>query len=90
MRGVQTRTLIAYIGARGFCATLPFLVLPDIYTGPAARALGGVDVGWLVGLIVAGGAYLLLCRSLDVTRESDAVRASESELRSLTDSRSVR
>ena len=50
-----SRGLTAY--ALGFCATLPFFVLPDVYTGPAARALGGVDVGWLVGLIVAGGAY---------------------------------
>ena len=74
-----SRGLIAYV--LGFGATLPFFVLPDVYTGPAARALGGVDVGWLVGLLVAGGAYLLLCRSLDVSRESDAVRESESALR---------
>ena len=74
-----SRGLIAY--GLGFSATLPFLVLPDIYTGPAARALGGVDVGWLVGLIVAGGAYLLLCRSLEVSGENAAIRASESALR---------
>jgi purine-cytosine permease-like protein len=41
-----TRGLIAY--SLGFITTLPFFVLPDIYMGPAARALGGVDVGWLV------------------------------------------
>ena len=28
--------------------------------GPAARALGGVDLTWLVGAIVAGGCYLVL------------------------------
>ena len=61
-----TRGLVAYV--LGFVATLPFFVLPDVYTGPAARALGGVDVGWLVGLIVSGGAYALLCRSMDVSR----------------------
>ena len=38
------RGLAAYL--IGFVATLPFFVLPDVYTGPAARALGGVDVGW--------------------------------------------
>ncbi|MGA2707659.1 MAG: cytosine permease [Steroidobacteraceae bacterium] len=76
-----TRGLVAYV--LGFVATLPFFVLPDVYTGPAARALGGVDVGWLVGLIVSGGAYALLCRSMDVSREGEAIRESESALRSL-------
>jgi hypothetical protein len=33
------RGLTAYVV--GFVATLPFFVLPDVYTGPAARALGG-------------------------------------------------
>ncbi len=74
-----SRGLIAY--ALGFCATLPFFVLPDLYTGPAARALGGVDVGWLVGLIVSGGAYLILSRSLNVSNEEGAINASESALR---------
>jgi NCS1 family nucleobase:cation symporter-1 len=73
------RGLIAY--ALGFLATLPFFVLPDVYTGPAARALGGVDVGWLVGLAVSGGTYLLLCRSLDVAAEGIAILESEHELR---------
>lgn len=76
-----TRGLIAY--ALGFMATLPFFVLPDIYTGPAARALGGVDVGWLVGLLVSGGAYLLLCRSLEVSGEASAIQGSESALQAL-------
>jgi purine-cytosine permease-like protein len=73
-----SRGLIAY--ALGFCATLPFFVLPDMYTGPAARALGGVDVGWLVGLIVSGGAYLLLSRSLNVSNEEAAITESENAL----------
>ena len=76
-----TRGLIAY--ALGFIATLPFFVLPDVYMGPASRVLGGVDVGWLVGLGVSGGAYLLLCRSLDVAAESGAIRESESALRGM-------
>jgi nucleobase:cation symporter-1, NCS1 family len=68
----------------GFVATLPFFVLPDVYTGPAARALGGVDIGWLVGLIVSGAIYFLLCRSLDVSQESAAIVASERDLRLLS------
>jgi nucleobase:cation symporter-1, NCS1 family len=74
-----TRGLLAYI--LGFLATLPFFVLPDVYTGPAARALGGVDIGWLVGLIVAGASYLVLCRSLDVSKENGAIAESDDALR---------
>ncbi len=74
-----TRGLIAYV--LGFLATLPFFVLPDVYTGPAARALGGVDVGWLIGLIVSGGTYLILCRSLDISKEGGAIAASDAALR---------
>jgi len=74
-----TRGITAY--ALGFVATLPFFVLPDVYTGPAARALGGVDVGWLVGLIVSGGTYFLLSHSLQLTRETRAIHESDSALR---------
>jgi nucleobase:cation symporter-1, NCS1 family len=57
----------------GLAATMPFIALPGIYTGPAARALGGIDVGWLVGLLVAGCAYLWLMRSFDPGREAAAI-----------------
>lgn len=73
------RGLIAYLA--GFAATLPFFVLPGIYTGPGARALGGVDLGWLVGLLVAGAVYLCLSRSFDPSRESQAISQSEQMLR---------
>jgi purine-cytosine permease-like protein len=76
-----SRGLLAY--GLGFLATLPFFVLPDVYTAPAARALGGVDIGWLVGLIVAGGTYYLLARTLDLSSEAAAIRESENALRSL-------
>ncbi|MBS0579850.1 MAG: cytosine permease [Proteobacteria bacterium] len=72
------RGLAAY-GA-GFVATLPFFVLPDVYTGPAARALGGVDVGWLVGLLVSGATYWILARSLRIESEANAVRESDATL----------
>jgi NCS1 family nucleobase:cation symporter-1 len=45
--------------------------------GPAARALGGIDLGWLVGLAVSGGVYLWLSRSFDAAREAPAIRDSE-------------
>jgi len=69
------RGLAAYIV--GFTATLPFFVLPNIYTGPAARLLGGVDLGWLVGLIVSGAVYLWLSRSFDAASEAPAIADSE-------------
>ncbi|MGA9369115.1 MAG: cytosine permease, partial [Steroidobacteraceae bacterium] len=51
----QWRGLFAY--GLGFAAMVPFFST-DFYTGPAARALGGIDVSMFVGLPVAAGAYL--------------------------------
>ncbi|MGH8325841.1 MAG: purine-cytosine permease family protein, partial [Steroidobacteraceae bacterium] len=59
----QWRGLVAY--GVGFAAMVPFFST-DLYAGPAARALGGVDLSMLVGLPVAAGIYLLACRSIDL------------------------
>ncbi len=71
------RGLVAY--GLAFVAMIPFMVLPDLggwsYTGPLAKALGDVDVAWIVGHAVAGGVYRGLCRSLEVEREVAAVPA---------------
>ena len=52
------------------------MVLPDLggwsYTGFMAKALDGVDIAWIVGLIVSGGVYWFLTRSLDVESEKQA------------------
>jgi purine-cytosine permease-like protein len=72
------RGLIAY--GVGFAASVPFFVVPDVYTGPVADRLGGVDIGWLVSLSVAGLTYLLLSRRFDQRSESQAVAASERAL----------
>ena len=69
----QPRGIVAYLV--GFAAMVPFFYIFDaeanheIFVGPFARMLGGVDIAWLVGLIVAGTAYWLLSRSLDLARE---------------------
>jgi nucleobase:cation symporter-1, NCS1 family len=65
----QWRGLLAY-GA-GFAAMAPFFST-DLYTGPAARALGGIDLSMLVGLPVAAGIYLLACRSIDLEADRRA------------------
>lgn len=59
----------------GFLASVPFFVLNGYYQGPAAKALGGVDVSWLPGLLVSAVTYFVLARSLDVRRESLAANA---------------
>jgi NCS1 family nucleobase:cation symporter-1 len=73
--------LLAY--ALGFAASLPFVVLPGFFTGPIARALGGVDIGWLVGLAATAGFYLWLTRHFDLATEQDAISASARRLTEL-------
>ncbi len=75
----NARGLTAYVV--GFAATLPFFVLPEIYTGAAARALGGIDVGWLVGLLVSAAVYLWLSRAYDPAGEARAIGESTADLR---------
>lgn len=55
-------------------AMVPFMVTAP-YTGPAARAMGGVDGTIFVGLLVAGAAYLVACRDLDLEAERRVVEA---------------
>ena len=54
------RGLIAY--GVGFAAEIPFMVLPGIagfnYTGPVAKHISGVDIAWIVGLVVSGDVVL--------------------------------
>jgi purine-cytosine permease-like protein len=67
--------LLAY--AIGFGASVPFCVMPGLFVGPAATALGGVDIGWLVGLAVTMPAYLVLMRGFDPASEAGAIAASD-------------
>lgn len=43
----------------GILVQVPFLAT-DLYTGPVARALGGVDISWLVALAVVSPLYYVL------------------------------
>ena len=40
---------------------LPFIASP-LYTGPVARAIGGIDLSWIVGLAVTSPAYYWLAK----------------------------
>jgi NCS1 family nucleobase:cation symporter-1 len=51
--------LTAYFA--GFIAMIPFFSL-SFYVGPVTKALGGADFSFVVGLIVSGALYLLICR----------------------------
>lgn len=46
----------------GCLAEIPF-VNTTVFVGPAASALGGADISWIVGVVFAGGSYLVLHRS---------------------------
>ncbi|HTV96976.1 MAG TPA: cytosine permease [Steroidobacteraceae bacterium] len=45
----------------GILVQLPFIASP-LYTGPLARALGGVDLSWIVGLALTSPAYYWLAK----------------------------
>jgi NCS1 family nucleobase:cation symporter-1 len=51
------RGLLAYLIGLG--AELPFVYQPD-FKGPLVNALGGADISWLIGWVVAAGLYLYL------------------------------
>jgi NCS1 family nucleobase:cation symporter-1 len=51
------RGLLAYLIGLG--AELPFASQPD-FKGPLVASLGGADISWLVGWVVAAGVYLYL------------------------------
>jgi len=51
--------------ALGILIQMPF-VASGLYTGPIARAMGGVDMSWIVGLIVTAPAYYWLVKRANV------------------------
>ncbi|MEO6826903.1 MAG: cytosine permease [Microbacteriaceae bacterium] len=67
------RGVTAYVV--GFLVMVPFFST-TFYEGPVAQALGGADISFIFGLVVAGGLYYLLARNLDRTAELEARRQS--------------
>jgi NCS1 family nucleobase:cation symporter-1 len=68
------RGLTAYVV--GFVVMIPFFSTEQ-WRGPVARALGGADIAMLVGLPVAAGVYLLLCRSIDLAHDRERAAAAD-------------
>ena len=72
------RGLVAY--GLGIAVEIPFMAIPNIYQSPGAGWLEGVDISWLVGLVVSGAFYLVSSRHLDHHREAQAIAQSEDAL----------
>jgi NCS1 nucleoside transporter family len=67
------RGILAYL--IGFAAMAPFFDVGTLYEGPAAKALGGADISFFVGLPVAGLLYYVFTRSVDVAAETRIAEA---------------
>jgi nucleobase:cation symporter-1, NCS1 family len=61
--GIYGRVNYAAIGCYllGILVQLPFID-SSLYAGPVARAIGGIDLSWIVGLMVTSPVYYLLAR----------------------------
>ncbi|MER5171125.1 purine-cytosine permease family protein [Thioclava kandeliae] len=57
----------------GFVAMIPFFS-SALYTGPLAASMNGVDVSFIVGLLVSSVVYALLARRIDLAAEMQLVR----------------
>jgi len=58
----------------GIAVQIPFLSTP-LYTGPLAERLGGVDVSWIVGLVIVCPLYYaLMVKYGDAEKNSDVAR----------------
>jgi NCS1 family nucleobase:cation symporter-1 len=53
----------------GILVQLPFVDTP-LYHGPVARATGGVDLSWIVGLAITSPAYYWLAKRSETCREA--------------------
>ena len=78
MAGGGWRGILAYLV--GFAAMTPFFDAGTLHEGAAARALGGADISFFIGLPVAGILYYLFSRSLDVAAETRVAEAEAAEL----------
>jgi purine-cytosine permease-like protein len=76
------RGILAY--AIGFAAMTPFFnvgtTANTLYEGAAAKALGGADISFFVGLPIAAGLYYLFSRSIDVEAERRVAEAEAADL----------
>src|SRR6202042_1970434 len=72
------RGIVSYLV--GFAAMIPFFDVGTLYEGVAAKALGGADISFFIGLPVAGVLYYVFTRSIDVAAETRVAEAEAAEL----------
>ena len=62
--GVYGRYNAAALGCYlfGILVQVPFIA-GDVFTGPIARAMGGIDLSWVVGLVCVSPAYYFVVRA---------------------------
>lgn len=69
--------------AIGLVAEIPFMNIAGIagleFSGPVAAALGGVDISWLVGLLVTGIAYWSLAQVGDLPAATPTLTETEGD-----------
>ncbi|WP_129360413.1 MULTISPECIES: purine-cytosine permease family protein [Micrococcaceae] len=63
---INKGAFVAYFAA--VLVQVPFMN-SSLYVGPVANLFGGAEIAWLIGLVVAGGLYLLIARIKGVGRE---------------------
>jgi NCS1 family nucleobase:cation symporter-1 len=69
--GTYGRVNVAAVGCYlfGIVLQLPFVASP-LYTGPLAREFGGIDLSWIVGLVVTSPVYYWLGKRSQTRRDS--------------------
>jgi purine-cytosine permease-like protein len=72
------RGITAYLA--GFAAMIPFFSVGTLFTGAAAKALGGADISLFVGLPISGALYWWLARTIDVDAEIAIARRESGQL----------
>jgi nucleobase:cation symporter-1, NCS1 family len=73
--GIYGRINVAAVTcyAVGILVQLPFIA-SKLYTGPVARLMGGVDLSWIVGLLVTAPAYYWLAKRSQARPEAQLAR----------------
>jgi purine-cytosine permease-like protein len=70
--------MTAYLVA--IAVEIPFMYLPGFYESWGATHLQGIDISWILGLIVGGALYAVLIRGHDRGPEQLAIQRSEQVL----------
>jgi len=71
--------VISYLVA--IAVEVPFMFIPGFYESWGATQLQGVDISWLLGMVVGGGLYAVMVHGNDQSAELGAVERSERLLR---------